>query len=202
MCAPKKMKTLSLLTLMSFQIHKIFIHLWNTNGFWMKSERFLNSHKQQRHCNLKALKGNVSTLMLCAQNLISPSTTCYWTTLQFISSFRLTTRVKCFYISIIHPSFPSDFRANLMFRGRDMVRIKFVKSNVFLGSTKWVDPGLQLIMQNQNIRYRDAFISIDLVCISIKKTQHHTSQRCTALSPSWRTKHQGAVVCAPVVTLI
>jgi len=28
-------------------------------------------------------------------------------------------------------------------------------------------------MQNQNIRYRDAFISIDLVCISIKKTQHH-----------------------------
>jgi len=63
--------------------------------------------------------------------LISPSATCSWINIFFLFlswnnisinqsgkftvsvKFRLTIRVRCFYISVIHLPFPSDFRDNL-----------------------------------------------------------------------------------------
>lgn len=57
-------------------------------------------------------------------------------------SSRLTTRVKYFYVGIIHlhVSFPSDFRDKVMGRGRVMVRTKFSNRNVVPGSAKYADP--------------------------------------------------------------
>jgi len=66
--------------------------------------------------------------------------------------FRLTTRVRCFYISVIQLSFPSDFR-DYFWVGLDIgVGIWFLDRNVVPGSTKYVDPGTSLTWQNQDVR--------------------------------------------------
>jgi len=64
----------------------------------------------------------------------------------------LTTRFRCFYISVIHLSFPTDFRDDLWVGlGVDMVMITVSDRNVVPGSTKYVDPGTSLTWQNKDV---------------------------------------------------
>jgi len=55
--------------------------------------------------------------------------------------------MSCFYTTLIHPSFPSDFRETLWV-GRD--KVMFSDRNVVPGSTKDVDPRTCLTWQNHS----------------------------------------------------
>jgi len=65
------------------------------------------------------------------------------TSFAFFVKFTLATRVRCFYISVIHLSFPSDYRDKLWegHRSRGIGIGLLSDRNSVPVSTKYVDPG-------------------------------------------------------------